>query len=258
MPTRRVARWDLLVLWKPATSQTVRKSVIGAEGLANVIRAGVSGRNWSRPWWFGWPGLVRLWKQGSRIGFLWAVAAALCLNATLVAWLIWPEWLRFPVPHVLISVTFVVWVSGGLDGIRAQREMRARSEEDPHLDLFLSARTEYLRGHWLEADRLLVQLLESSPEDAEARLLRATLLRHAGRQAEARDQLRRLQRWNRAAIWNLEIGREWDRLSRPAMQSARHVPVGPLLPARSQRGASATSAHLHVFPTASETLKDVA
>lgn len=220
--------------------------------------SGVSRKKWSLPWWLGWPGLARLWHQGSRVGLLWAIVAAVVLDLTLVAWLVWPEWLHFPVPQLLVSVTFAIWVAGGFDGIRSQREMRTRSEEDPHLDLFLSARTEYLRGRYLEADRLLAQLLEVSPEDVEARLLRATLLRHAGRQAEAREQLRRLQRWNRAAHWNLEIGREWDRLSRPAMQSARHVPVGPLLPARSQRGASTTSAHLDVFPTASETLKDVA
>lgn len=173
-----------------------------------------------------WPGLAHLWHCGSWRGLGVALLAAFLLNATLVTWLVWPEWFAFPVPHGLAIATILLWFFGVYEGRCARRAMAHRIAEDPHLDLFLTARTEYLRGHWGEAEQFLVRLLETSPEDVEARLLRATLLRHLGRHGEAREQLRRLQRWNRATVWNQEIRREWEQLSRTVTESTRRFSAG--------------------------------
>jgi hypothetical protein len=186
--------------------------------VGNALRS-----RWS--WLDCWPGLTRLWLQGSWSGFCVAFVATILLQATLVHRLLWPEWFAPPVPHFLLLATVAFWVLGGLDGRRLRVRLVARAAEDPHLDLFLAARSEYLRGHWSEAEKLLTDLLDLSPDDAEARLLRATLLRHMGKPAEAREQLRRLQRWNRSAIWNLEIRREWEYLSRSVTDAVGRRPV---------------------------------
>jgi len=179
--------------------------------------------HWS--WLDCWPGLTRIWLQGSWAGFCMALLASLLLQVTVVHRMLWPEWFAAPASSLLPAATIALWIIGGVDGRRLRARLLARAAEDPHLDLFLAARSEYLRGRWPEAEKLLTDLLELSPDDAEARLLQATLLRHQGRPAEAREHLRRLQRWNRSAIWNLEIRREWEYLSRSATDAAGKRPI---------------------------------
>jgi thioredoxin-like negative regulator of GroEL len=74
--------------------------------------------------------------------------------------------------------------------------------------LLVAAQEEYLRGNWFEAEATLVALLQASPEDAEARLLLATLLRRTHKLKEARSELERLGQLDAAERWRLEIGRE--------------------------------------------------
>ena len=179
---------------------------------ANALRS-----RWS--WLDSWPGLARLWLQGSWVGFCVALLSALVLQVALVHRILWPEWFASPANYLLPLTTLALWILGCIDGRMLRVRLAAKASEDPHLDLFVAARTEYLRGRWVEAEKRLSDLLELSPEDAEARLLRATLLRHQGRLAESREQLRRLQRWNRSAIWNLEIRREWEYLSRAGAET---------------------------------------
>ena len=62
------------------------------------------------------------------------------------------------------------------------------------------------------------RLLQRHPRDVEARLLLATLLRHARRYPEALDQLDRLERLNDAAKWTLEIETERRHLAAGQMQ----------------------------------------
>ncbi len=161
-----------------------------------------------------WPGLARLWQKGSLSGLLIAVIYSILLNATLTVVLIWPGMLPAGIKGFLAAALAAAWVAGWLDARRLRRHEEWKHRRDPQLDLFLSARGEYLKSNWQTAERQLRQLLSESPEDVEARLMLATLLRHAGRLAEAKEQLRRLQRRSRAAIWNLEIRHEWEQLSK--------------------------------------------
>jgi hypothetical protein len=160
-----------------------------------------------------WPGLARLWRRGEWRGLALAIGGAALLNVTLVAWWIWPEWLSASLRWILTAITIAAWLLGAIEGRRARRRWLEADQSDPHRDLFLAARGEYLRGQASATETLLKQLLAISPDDVEARLMQATLYRHQRRHSEAREQLRRLQRWNRAAHWNQEIRHEWECLA---------------------------------------------
>jgi thioredoxin-like negative regulator of GroEL len=81
-------------------------------------------------------------------------------------------------------------------------------------ELFRQARDDYLRGNWYEAEETLVALLKRDPNDVDARLMLATLMRHTERYDDARGQLKQLQRLEAAGKWQLEIRREWEYLAR--------------------------------------------
>jgi hypothetical protein len=161
----------------------------------------------------GWPGLWRLWYGGWLHGLLIAVAFSLLLSVMLLATIIWPGWLPPRIKDALWILSIAAWVAGWFDSRWLGRRWQMGRKRDPQLDLFLSARGEYLKSNWPVAEQMLHRLLQATPEDVEARLMLATLLRHVGRLEEAKEQLRRLQRWSRAATWNLEIRHEWERLS---------------------------------------------
>jgi thioredoxin-like negative regulator of GroEL len=74
--------------------------------------------------------------------------------------------------------------------------------------LFIRAQLEYLNRHWLEAEELLATLLAGRDQDAEARLMLATLYRHTGRFAEADECLTRLERMDSGDRWCVELARE--------------------------------------------------
>ena len=79
--------------------------------------------------------------------------------------------------------------------------------------MFRQAVGEYLKGNWFEAENLFVQLLRRDPNDVDARLKLATLLRHSGRHDEAHRTLRLLSRTHRASKWETEIQHELKRLA---------------------------------------------
>lgn len=161
-----------------------------------------------------WPGAARVWHRGERWGLVLAVLFACVLNVALLTGMVWPFWVT---PHVKWACLLVVaagWGFGVWESQRARRIWARTAEEDPQLDLFLAARAEYLRGNREEAERYLAQVLQKDEQDVEARLLLATLYRHARRWDDAKEQLRRLQRWRKAACWNREIRREWEQISK--------------------------------------------
>ncbi len=169
-----------------------------------------------------WPGLVRLWHVGElgplsgAMGTLLAFGFSLLLWAAFSASFLWPELFPVGITWLLWILSGTFWLLGWVDGGRLRRQMGNAPATDDQLDLFLAARGEYLRGEWSRAEHLLERILRADPRDAEARLMLATLLRHVGRTDQARDQLRRLQRLERAGQWNMEIEREWQFLSMPS------------------------------------------
>lgn len=80
--------------------------------------------------------------------------------------------------------------------------------------LFSTAQTEYLKGHWFEAEAALKVLLSRNARDAEARLLWVSVLRRTGRLEAALRQLKALSRLETADVWALEIRHERRRVVR--------------------------------------------
>ncbi len=171
-----------------------------------------------------WPGAAAAWELGRGRGLVVAICFALLLDVTLLVALIWPGWTASGIRLCLLVACLLAWIVGIVDSRRTRRQAAAARLQDPQRDLFLSARTEYLRCNWASAEGILSELLEATPGDVEGRLLLASLLRHAARIGEAKEQLRRLQRWREAARWNLEIRREWELLAKAESETVAASP----------------------------------
>ena len=63
------------------------------------------------------------------------------------------------------------------------------AKSNPQRDGFPDAVQYYLKGDYYQAEDVLERLIETNTGDADARLMLATLLRHAGRFDEAIGQL---------------------------------------------------------------------
>lgn len=158
--------------------------------------------------WCLWPGLARLWRVGDGKALAVALAFSALLNFTLLATFVWRE-------H------FSAWVVGGAWGLlgvswswaflRGRRQSQSEVLSGPSAEdqaLFLQAQTEYLRGHWFESQSLLETLLARHPNDAESRLLLATLYRRTKRVSEAEQQLELMKGLPEYSRWYLEVARE--------------------------------------------------
>lgn len=174
-----------------------------------------------------WPGLSRLWLRGDFQGLLIALSFAVALNlalwATFAPERVLPDWglARGLWPTVLAWV-FVLsfWIVGVRAGQRSTLRLKESSPTiDPELEArFTAAQHQYLRGHWIEAETLLGQLLAVNPEDCEARLLLASVERRSGRPNDARRTLVSLQTLSAAGRWTQEIERELALVNAPAAE----------------------------------------
>jgi hypothetical protein len=151
------------------------------------------------------------------MALIWAVIFAILLNLAVVVTFTWPELVSPMVRVALWSVLAVVWLTSA-----AWCAWRVRFESPgpvkiADLDtLFVQAQSEYLGSDWNQAERTVRRLLRASPQDVDARLMLATLLRCTRRIDEARQQLKRLEQLELSEKWRLEIRHEHERLDRLA------------------------------------------
>ena len=181
-----------------------------------------------RAWMLFWPGLAGLWLQGRWLSLVVAVGFAAAVNAALIITLVWPRFLSRDLPPWAAPLSAWVlvlwlWTVGWRSGMRVLSREAAKSlGPDAASDTGLGeAQTEYLRGHWLEAESLLVRLLVRRPGDAVARLLLASVYRRSGREELARQQLAELALLPAAAVWREEIAAELKQLSQPQVVTNR-------------------------------------
>ena len=167
----------------------------------------------------GWPGLAGLWFRGRLSSLLLAVSFSLLLNVALVTSFIWPWSLGEVFPAIAWPMIFSVW---GLSGIVAFRRLPdymsiPASEKVAHPEspdtLFIHAQSEYLKGHWDEAEAILRRRLNQAPRDVEARLLLATLFRHTRQFEAARDEHREIEKFDESFEWRFEIEQEQNLLN---------------------------------------------
>ena len=162
-----------------------------------------------------WPGLAGLWLKGRWTGLLQALAFAVLLNASLAESFLRLERIDLVQFSVIWLAVVAAWSAGLWRNFRQLPELRAAAPAaDMVADLYPEAQAEYLKGHWFEAEALLSRQLQRSPEDAEARLLLATLLRRTARTSDADAQLRRLGQCESSYRWQFEIEQERALLAR--------------------------------------------
>jgi len=160
-----------------------------------------------------WPGLGQLWVEGAWSGLALALGFGCLLNLLLLNSLVWTEWVE-PSQRVAgwVALSVFWFVSAGMSW-RWRAEHNAPIAGNSEQDLFPRALGEYLKGNWYEAESCCRQLLRDKARDVEAQLMLATILRHTGRSAEARERLDDLKRLDDAAQWEWEITNELERLA---------------------------------------------
>jgi hypothetical protein len=179
-----------------------------------------------------WPGLAQAWLLGRWRGLALAILFALTLNAALITTFAWPGWPAWVAPGVTSTVAWVLVLSLWIVGVRAAcrdwRRIAPPRSNDPRLDdCFKTAQTEYLKGHWIEAETLVHHLLARNPNDAEGRLLLASILRRTKRLTEATRALRELRECDTARRWHSELEFELEQLAdlqTEPLQSATEMP----------------------------------
>ncbi len=166
-----------------------------------------------------WPGLAASWLRGSFSALVGAISFGLVLNFVILATFVWPNLGGKELPAGILPITgwlLVLWLWVG--GFTQQRRMLLTWATPPADDgsekLFRQAQTEYLRGQWVAAERLLEELLKLRPADVEGKLLLATVLRRTERFADAQRQLTELVEIPAAGRWQREIAEERRRLAK--------------------------------------------
>ncbi len=160
-----------------------------------------------------WPGLINLWNRGELYSLFVALLFASLLNIALMSTLIWEEWLASWLSRALwltvAGASLWSFAASLIFGSRP-RESLSVLESD---QLLTVAQQDYLKGDYLEAEAGLHRILASGREDIEAALLLASVMRRTGRKRQALDCLDRLEKFERATLWALEIGKERKKLT---------------------------------------------
>ncbi len=162
-----------------------------------------------------WPGLAALWIRGRWGGLVLAIAFGWALQFAVLRTLApaeLPVVLAGANPMVAWVCVLSLWIAGAWFGWREL--VPGHTPANPQLDQwFRDAQTEYLQGHWIEAETLLSRLLARRQDDVEGRLLLAGVQRRTGRLAEARRTLDELSELEAAARWTWEIRTEVQRIA---------------------------------------------
>ncbi len=158
-----------------------------------------------------WPGLPQLARDGNWAALAVAVAAAALLNAVLLGTWFWNDFLT-PGLRIICWVSLgAAWsLSAGYWAWTDRRQAAVSAKTTGKV--FEEALQDYLKGNWFEAERKLNLLVRRDEHDLEARLMMATLLRHAKRFDDATHQLNLLVRLDGAHRWAAEIHREGELL----------------------------------------------
>jgi hypothetical protein len=172
----------------------------------------------SRSQWIAslWPGFTRAWVFGKWEGVLLAGLFAAALNTALLTTFVSGKTIQNSA--VIASAWVAVlgfltvgfwWRARDLSRMRLTKQSSANRDES----LLIEAQQNYLKGHWIEAESIVVQMLALDSADIEARLLLASVQRRTLRPAEARRTLAELQSHPAATKWQLEIESELAQLS---------------------------------------------
>ena len=193
-----------------------------------------------------WPGLPRLWWRGDWRALLIAAFFAVAVNFGLMTTFIWPEMLSSRLQVLLWCSLLISWATAVAWGVRQMAALHTQVPELAQQDLFVQAQAEYLRGHWLEAESLLRQLMRRSDRERDAPLLLAAVYRRTARKQAAVEQLDALESMDGGGKWSLEIGRErrlLESMSEPGPERGTEDERGTENPDRTEQRDRETERH---------------
>ena len=163
-----------------------------------------------------WPGFTRAWVFGKWEGVLLAALFAAALNSALLTTFVPRETIQNTAlvgsAWVLVLGFWTVgiwWRAHDLSRLRVKHHNQSNRDDS----LLIEAQQNYLKGHWIEAESIVVQMLTQDSADIEARLLLASVQRRTRRTAKAHRTLVELQSHPAAAKWQLEIASELEQLA---------------------------------------------
>ena len=171
--------------------------------------------NWGSMALCCWPGLSGLWYRGRWSSLMVAIGFSIVLNLAIISSFIWTEVFfdqSFPAiawPIILLFWAVTAWIAfQNLPDVMAVKSKADQTVFESSDTLFIDARSEYLKGHWQQAEALLLKSLLQTPRDIESRLMLATLYRHTRQFDNAWQQLETLDDYDESATWQSEILRE--------------------------------------------------
>ncbi len=177
-----------------------------------------------------WPGLPHLWWRGAWSGLALACGFAVLLDIAILSTWVWTELLDLPFRLFAWCGVLLFWLGSAVAGALQMPALLRVPSTGLLEDLFARAQGEYLKGNWFECEVVINRLLEEKPDEVDARLLLASLLRRLGHGEEARQQLRELATLEGAGKWQLEVAREWQLLCDSSAVSAHPTTVLPASP----------------------------
>jgi hypothetical protein len=172
-----------------------------------------------------WPGLSRLWFRGQWRGLVSATIFAGFVNYLLLTSFLWPELVSPTIRSAMWFLAVGVWVASAWGSFRHLPQLLKSGGVIECDTLFQQAQSEYLKGHWYEAETLLAQRLQVDGRDVDSRLMLATLYRHTGRYDQAKSALATLQRMESAEKWEFEINQELQLLRSKKEDLSRASPT---------------------------------
>jgi tetratricopeptide (TPR) repeat protein len=155
-----------------------------------------------------WPGFLNLWTRGELYSLFVALLFAALLNIALLATLVWQEWLTAWTVRILWGFLLSAGLWSSVSGRLFCRRTDSSASKQESNRLLAMSQKDYLRGDYLAAEASLHRILSSGQEDVEAALLLAAVLRRTGRPRQALECLERLERFDSASIWGIEIQNE--------------------------------------------------
>ena len=175
-----------------------------------------------------WPGLPQLWQRGTWQSLLVAVAFSALLNGAMLESFAggWDRsgWL----PVALWTAVGLAVVGHWLWRAFDTSPLAGDGSNDSARELLRLAQTEYLRGHWFQAEKLAGEILAADADDPEARLLLIAALRRSGRREAAQTELARLGNCPGAELWRIEINQERKQLEKQVAAENSHDPPDTL------------------------------
>ena len=159
------------------------------------------------------PGTHGLFQYGRWSFLAIAIAFFLALDLLLIVYFFWTDCLIPQGRYTGVGAFLLFWFFLAQLAAYCEKMLQSRRNADSQRNFFTDAMVQYLQGNWFEAECFLNDILKRNARDPEALLMLATLYRHTQRFEESRKILQKLQNFEEARKWFVEIETELQRVA---------------------------------------------